>query len=81
MEQPLSLSSRLLLFNQIVDRALAYEVAWGRYANPGTSPDLTEEQRIIAKAHAHQDLLDAVRAYRREPPLHDEALTHPHMGV
>lgn len=55
-----------ILANTVLARAVAYEEAWSRYAHPDTSPNLTETQRIIDKAHAHQDLLDAVRAYRAE---------------
>lgn len=49
---------------RIVEAARAYERAWDRYANPSRYPDDpgNESDRILAKAYAHQALLDAVRA-------------------
>lgn len=48
---------------RVVEAAREYECAWDRYANPSRYPDAgSETDRILAKAVAHQTLLDAVRA-------------------
>ena len=47
---------------QIVKAAREYERAWDRYVNPSRYPDAGSEVELrLAKAHAHQALLDAVR--------------------
>lgn len=48
----------------VIGKAMLYERAWNRYANPDTSPELTEVERRLQKADAHQALLIAVRAMR-----------------
>ena len=51
-------------FVAVMQAALAYEEAWDIYSNPFSneaSKGMTEVDRILTKARAHQALLDAVR--------------------
>lgn len=46
----------------VVLAAIAYEEAWTRYAHLSRPDNVTEAETVLAKANAHQALLDAVRA-------------------
>lgn len=48
--------------DDVVKAALAYEVAWSRYSKASPGADSVEVR--LAKADAHQALLEAVRDYR-----------------
>ena len=52
---------------RLIESAVLYEAAWSQYAHPFREEykKLTEQARIIAKADAHQHLLDAIRAYNQ----------------
>ena len=47
--------------DDVIDAALAYEEAWNAYSSLWHDADTS-----MVKAHAHQALLEAIRAYRRE---------------
>lgn len=52
------------LADELERAALAYEEAWTRYGSLYQGKDDVADR--VAKAHAHQTLLDAARAYRKE---------------
>lgn len=58
-----------ILRGDVVQAAIDYEEAWTAYAHrpqtaPHTREECTETDLILAKGHAHQALLTAVRALK-----------------
>ncbi len=57
------------LADELERAALDYEEAWTRYNTIVPPPPGSDEkfaEIVLAKAYAHQALLDAARAYRKE---------------
>ena len=54
----------------VINKAIAYEEAWNAYAHPRPlhKNREAEAEAHVAKAHAHQALLEAVRALREDQP-------------